>query len=424
MMGKLNQLFAVKKTPELKVSEETNSEENEVQLRVTYYKSGFNSCVNSMGSPMNFLASLQNVYQSFEEQCRKQKEEQENLKKPYEEEKIRSQNELKNTETAILLAQEKQEIIDGKINDAKKEIADVKNNPGNYGIDISRRPKAQFFIGLILLLPITIYLFVFYISASYSAMFKVFDNDSLSAAIFDAQSLNNAMKASWLEGVLVITIPFVFLGLGYIIHMITKGKGFKNSARLVALFLVTFLFDALLAYQIEKKIYDFNKTIDSAPYNLKIALGEAEFWMIIFAGFVVYLIWGLVFDLTMKEYENIDKIKGFIKAKQEELKRLIEDKTKVSEKIEELIQKSSEIKGKIIELQSKIDGFILPIKKYLHYHSQYKEGWFQAISKEIALSHERQQELLEKCEEVANNHLQKLGLLDGDFQQLVYSKIS
>ena len=69
MMGKLSQLFAVKKTPELKVSEETNLEENEVQLRVTYYKSGFNSCVNSMGSPMNFLASLQNVYQSFEEQC-------------------------------------------------------------------------------------------------------------------------------------------------------------------------------------------------------------------------------------------------------------------------------------------------------------------------------------------------------------------
>lgn len=423
-MGKLNQLFAVKKTPELKISQDINSEENESQVRVTYHKSGNNASIDAMGSPINFRACLENVYHSFEEQCRKQREEQENLKQPYEEEKIRSQNELKNNETAILLAQEKQEAIDEKINEAKNEIADVKNNPSNYGIDISRRPKAQFFIGLVLLLPITIYLFVFYISASYSAMFKTFSDDSLSAAIFDDQALNNAMNASWLEGVLVITIPFVFLGLGYIIHMITKGKGFKNSARLVALFLITFLFDALLAYQIEKKIYDFNKTIESPPYNLKIALGEAEFWMIIFAGFVVYLIWGLVFDLMMKEYENIDKIKGFITAKQEELKRLIEDKTKISDKINDLIQKSSEIKGKIIELQSKIDGFILPIKKYLHYHTQYKEGWFQAISKEIALPHDRKQELLEKCENVANEHLKKLGLLDGDFQQLVYSKIS
>lgn len=424
MMGKLSQLFAVKKTPELKISENSISEENDTQVRITYHRSGNNASIDAMGSPINFRACLENVYHSFEEQCRKQEQEQENLKKPYEEEKIRSQNELKNNETAILIAQEKQQDIEGKISEAKKEIADVNNNPGNYGIDISRRPKAQFFIGLILLIPITIYLFVFYISASYSAMFKVFDNDSLSAAIFDAQALNDAMKASWLEGVLVITIPFVFLGLGYIIHMITKGKGFKNSARLVALFLVTFLFDALLAYQIEKKIYDFNKTIDSPPYNLKIALGEAEFWMIIFAGFIVYIIWGLVFDLTMKEYENIDKIKGFIKAKQEELIRLIEDKTQISEKIDELIQKSSEIKGKITELQSKIDGFILPIKKYLHYHTQYKEGWFQAISREIALPHDQKQELLERCEEVANNHLQRLGLLDGDFQQLVYSKIS
>ncbi|MFT3918156.1 ABC transporter permease [Cloacibacterium sp.] len=423
-MVNLNQLFTLKKIIPLPNSEDSNSEEKETQVRVTYYQSGFGAAQKAMGNPINFKACLQNVYTSFEEQCRKQKEEQENLKKPYEEEKVRNQSELKNLETAISIFEEKKIETVNKINEAKKDIEEVKNKPEKFGLDISKKPKAQFYIGLFLLLPITIYLFVFYISATYSAFFKEFSNDSLTAAIFDAQAFNNAMKAGWLEGILVITIPSVFLGLGFIIHMIQKGKGIKNTIRLVVLFITTFLFDGLLAYQIEKKIYEFNKTTESAPYNLKIALSEAEFWMIIFAGFVVYIIWGLVFDITMKEYENIDKINGFITSKQEELKNLEHEKTEITEKINDYLQKTSEIKGKIIEIQNKIDGFILPVKKYLHYHNQYKEGWFQAIVSEIALPHERQKEILENCENISIEHLKSLDLLDPSFQHLIYSKIS
>ena len=72
--------------------------------------------------------------------------------------------------------------------------------------------------------------------------------------------------------------------------------------------------------------------------------------------------------------------------------------------------------------QSKIDGFVFPVKEYLNYHHQYKEGWFQAIGTEIALAKREKEELLEKCEEIANEHLKELDLLDSDFQNLVYSK--
>ncbi|WP_379085156.1 hypothetical protein [Pedobacter sp. UC225_65] len=193
---------------------------------------------------------------------------------------------------------------------------------------------------------------------------------------------------------------------------------------MIALFIVTFLFDGLLAYQIEKKIYDFNKTPDSLPYNLKIALGESEFWMIIFAGFVVYIIWGLVFDITMKEHENIDKIKGHIKTKFEEIKLLETTKNEIIEEINNLKKKTVEITGKIAELQSVIDGFVLNLKQYLLYHHQYKEGWFQAVTSEIALPQQKQTEMLEQCENIANEHLRKLNLIDPDFQNIVYSKIS
>lgn len=420
----IKKLFLTKKDEMPKSDAVLMDESEDQRIRITYYQSGYGAALKAMGGPINFRACLENVYESFEQQCRDQEIQQARLKQPYIDEKTRKQGELKSTETAISIFEEKKQVLIEKINQTTNEIEDVKHHPEKYGVETSKRPKAQFYIGLFLLVPITLYLFVFYISATYSAFFKDFSNDSLTAAIFDAQAFSNAMKAGWLEGVLIFTIPSVFLGLGYVIHMMQKGKGLKNVFRMIALFITTFLFDGLLAYQIEKKIYDFNKTPDSAPYNLKIALGEAEFWMIIFAGFVVYIIWGLVFDITMKEHENLDKIRGHIRTKLEELKSLEASKNEVLAEIDQLRKKVVEISGKIAELQATIDGFVFNIRQYLLYHAQYKEGWFQAVSSEIALSQQRQTEILEQCESIAHEHLLKLNLINPTFQNVVYSKIS
>lgn len=419
----IKRLFATRKREETSLSI-VDEEQDEQRIRITYYQSGYGAALKAMGSPLNFKACLENVYTSFEQQCREQEIQQKRLKQPYIEENARKQSELKATEAAISIFEEKRAHIVEKINMAKHDVEHVKHQPEKYGLDSTKKPQAQFYIGLLLLVPITIYLFVFYISATYSAFFKDFSDNSLSAAIFDAQALNKAIQAGWLEGVLVITIPSVFLGLGYVIHMVQKQKGIRNFLRLAALFVITFLFDGLLAYQIEKKIYEFNKTLESSPYNLQIALGEAEFWMIIFAGFVVYIIWGLVFDITMKEHENMDKIKGFIKTKMEEIGQLEVSKNELTEEINNLRKKTVEITGKIAELQAIIDGFIMNLKQYLLYHNQYKEGWFQAVTSEIALAQANQTKMLEDCEAVANEHLRRLNLIDPNFQNIVFSKVS
>ncbi|MFV8339807.1 ABC transporter permease [Flavobacterium sp. LB3P21] len=421
-MKSLTQLFSLKKVDEAPKNDIDENENDREQIRITYYQSGFAASIKATGKPIVLKACLQNLYMSFEDQCRKQKLEQDRLKQPYREEQEKNRTELKKCEAAIGIYEKKEQDLNDDINQIKSEIVEVKRNPDKFGIEDGKGLKAHFYIGLILLLPITLYLLVFYISASYSAFFKEFSNDSLTAAIFDADALTNSFKASWLEGVLVITIPFVFMGLGYVIHMVQKVKGIKNIFRIIGLFITTFLFDALLAYQIEKKIYEFNKTTDSSPYNLDIALGEAEFWMIIFAGFVVYIIWGLVFDFVMKEFENIDKIRAYIRGQKEKLIDLEKLTTEYSNKVNDFKQQMVTINGKISELQSKIDGFVFPVKEYLHYHHQYKEGWFQAINTEIALPYKEKTELLENCDTLSIEHLDKLNLIDPDFQHLVYSK--
>jgi hypothetical protein len=424
-MEKLNKLFSLKKVLSDKKEETQNIDQpDEVQVRITYYQTGFGASKQAEGKPSIFRACLDTVYHTYEDQCRKQKEEQQKIKQPYIEDKQRQESELNNARTALSINEDKLIDINEKVNEIKHDIENVKNNPQQYGITQTKQPHALFYIGLILLIPITIYLFVFYISATYSAFFKEFSNDKLSAAIFDAQAFSNAMQDGLLEGILVVTIPSVFLGLGYIIHMIQKGKGFTNLFRIAGLYILTFLFDGLLAFQIEKKIYDFNKTLESQPYNLKIALGEAEFWMIIFAGFVVYIIWGLVFDLVMKEFENIDKIKGFIRGKQQELIRVEEQKSKILVETESIKTRISAIKGTIEELQNKIDGFILNIKQYLLYYSQYKEGWFQAIARELNYNPEKRSEIIQECENISIEHLTKLNLISPNHQHVIYSRIS
>ncbi|WP_379085153.1 hypothetical protein [Pedobacter sp. UC225_65] len=224
----IRKLFITKNSEEPKTIVQENEEQDEQKIRITYYQSGYGAAQKAMGSPINFKACLENVYGSFEQQCREQEIHQGKLKQPYIDDKTRKQSELKNTEAAISIFEEKKQQVIEKINAAKNEVEDVKNHPDRYGVETSKRPKAQFYIGLLLLVPITLYLFVFYISATYSAFFKDFSNDSLTAAIFDAQAFNNALNASWLEAILIFTIPSVFLGLGYVIHMVQKGKGSRT----------------------------------------------------------------------------------------------------------------------------------------------------------------------------------------------------
>lgn len=417
-MGAIKKLFKLKNRSTAASNE--NTEEAREQIRITYYQSGYAAATKASGNALTFGVGLKNLYNSFEDLCRKQLNEQDRLKQPYKEQQEKERTELKKRETALSIYDEQLQTLISTIDDRKHEMVDVKQNPEKYGIDVDKRPKAQFYIGLGLLLPITIYLFVFYISASYSAFFKDFETDSLSAAIFDANALKLSLTHGWLEAIFIITIPFVFMGLGYLIHMFQKTKKIMSYVKLAALLLLTFMFDVILAYLIEKKIFEFDRILGQT-FSPTEAIESVNFWGIIFAGFVVYLIWGLVFDFVMKEHENVDKIKAFIRHKKEEIKNAQIKKESLLSKIEDLKKEVTSINGKISELQSKIDGFVFPVKEYLHYHYQYKEGWFQAINEVLAMPFKTKEDLRYNCETVSDNHLKELNLEGLEIQNVVFT---
>lgn len=178
-------------------------------------------------------------------------EKQKNLKESY-------VNEQKNRETeikALTVSHEtKEEQVKSKntevenhqhiIEGLKAEILDLPRNPEKYNVKASKGASAKFWIGFILLLPISLYLLTFYISTSYSAFFKSFDAKStVIQSVLDAQAFSKAWNEGAIEGAFVTLIPFVFLGLGYLIHMFWENKTRANYIKLGLLFIVTFIFD-------------------------------------------------------------------------------------------------------------------------------------------------------------------------------------
>ncbi|MBL7559846.1 ABC transporter permease [Olleya sp. YSTF-M6] len=419
-MGAIKKIFKLKNSEPSNFLTDTTGEARE-QVRITYYQSGYGASKKAEGNPVTFGVGLHNLFNTFENLCRKQLNEQKILKQPYIESQERERTELKKRETAKSIYEDQIKGIEDKIDKAKFEIIDVKQYPDKYGIDSDKRPKAQFYIGLFLLLPITIYLFVFYISATYSAFFKDFETDSLTAAIFDSNAFAKAISDGWLEAIFVGTLPFVFMGLGYLVHMFHKIKGWKSIIKIASLYVLTFIFDVILAYLIEKKIFLYDAVLGQ-QFSPADALGSVNFWGIIFAGFVVYIIWGLVFDFVMKEHENVDKVKVFILNQKETIKNAIKKKGELTILVDTVEKEITAIKGKITELQAKIDGFIFPVKEYLHYHYQYVEGWYQAINSELQFPIKQLDEIRENCEVVALKHLENLNLKDLEVQNIIYEK--
>lgn len=236
------------------------------------------------------------------------------------------------------------------ISEKKNKLEEIESN-GDKGEN--RMAKLNLWIGGIITLLITIYLFVFYSSASYSAFFKIINaNVSTTEACFDGQAWFLAFKDGLMEFLFVTLLPVLFMGLGYVIYQYGQKQGIEKYIKATILYGITFIFDTLLAYQISKKIYiAISQTQLAAvpPYNVSFAIQNGDFWIIIFCGFIAYVIWGLVFGFAMKSYELLDS-KNF------EIKNL-------KKEIDDLQKDSKDINTNIINLKNKIVTIDADIKQ-------------------------------------------------------------
>ena len=151
------------------------------------------------------------------------------------------------------------------------------------------------------------------------------------------------------------------MGLGYCLHIFSAQKSKGKYLKLAAILSITFIFDCILAFLIAKSIYDteaLNMLGDLPPYTLSMAFSEVNFWAVIFCGFIVYLIWGIVFNIAYTAYDNLHSNKAEIEVLKIKLASIKQKIAEIEGAIALIKKKLTDLNGKKAALQQSINNNI------------------------------------------------------------------
>ena len=333
------------------------------------------------GLDVNLASILANLHEQFDQNDRQQS----TLRKQKEAEIEAVSNEIEHR-------QAERDVLQGKFTEKKNRIDELKHeiyllHTSPEELHLPEPSRLALWISGIILVFLTVYFFVFYSSAIYSAFFKTFGGDDdaiISRAIFDGQAVVKAWHDGFTEVVLITTLPAVFLGLGYIIHQFQKSKSKGKGLRIGALIAVTFLFDFILAYGISKKMYDLAKDAvvgkELPDYSLSKAVVDVDFWTIIFAGFVVYIIWGLLFDFFMESHRQSNKVGAAITEREKQIDEKQTECAALDTQVAQVVEAIKNLISQRYQLQAQKGGILIPAREWANYLMEFCDGWLAWMS--------------------------------------------
>lgn len=353
----IKDLFTLKKNaepqPELANTEAKRQGE-------TYVQYGKRICGMVNASETALATSIQKIYNQERQAQAKDGIRQNELKEKAKGELAKVEIEIEATQNNLDNEAAKLNAEKGNKDDVETEIKRLKAAEGQ----VNKSAKTKMIAGIIILIPLTLYLFVFYSSTFYSAFFKDFSEAAdlgIKAAMFDAQTVSHAFNSGITELLFVLSAPIIFMGLGYCLHVFNSQKSKSKYLKSAAILSITFVFDCILAFLIAKSIYDteaLNMLGDLPPYTISMAFTEVNFWAVIFCGFIVYLIWGIVFSMAYTAYENLHSNKAEIEALEVKLNSIKQKIAGIESAIILIKKKQTELNGKRAALQQSINNNI------------------------------------------------------------------
>ena len=348
-------LFSTRK-PQETIVPQAQSQNNSESRRQgeTYEQWGTRICGIVTGRLTALPPYLQKVYNSI------YNEQAENIKLQ-ETARANTQAEIERKNEEIRVINEKIENSNQNIEETNKKIDELKAERQEIKSGrekVNKEQRLKLIIGMIIIIPLTFYLFLFYSSTFYSAFFR--DPSSMTTvmnSMFDSNALANAYADGLAELGFVLSAPIIFLGLGFALHFFSVQEGKTKYLKMTAILLVTVMFDCILAYKIGEQMHTFGIIIGQYPigeeYTVSMAFHDINTWAVIFCGFIVYVIWGIVFDMCMSAYDKMDlnktrlenikkEIENFeqeIKAERDNILNLRQQETNANNSIRDLMAK-------------------------------------------------------------------------------------
>lgn len=345
----------------------------------TYYHYGSRICGLVHAENPALAPFLTKIY--IQERKRQQDDEnlQGEIKEQIRKEITRLETEKQKQENNLNNLQEQEKGANKNIEEYKNEKIKLKAEEGTK----NKRANMMMWLGIIILIPLTIYLFIFYSSTFYMGFVmspdEVTDELGLGTAMFNPQALSNAWNKSITAFCFVILVPVIFLALGFLLHFFSAKPGVEGKIKAALVILITFSFDCILAFKIGDTLYYIDSLTnmgEHVPYSISKAVNDVNTWAVIFCGFIAYIIWGLVFDLVITGYENRSSNKRQIEAIDLKINNENANLKEISNQMAELKNKiiglEGEIRMKQIELNHKVVYYIDAIKEAL---GDFFAGW-------------------------------------------------
>lgn len=220
---------------------------------------------------------------------------------------------------------EKQDKIDVR----REELLDIRKKYENDPEAMKREAFSpfKFIISTFILVMLTGYLFFFYVSAAYRALYT--DFEAIASRIAAGLGTGSIMPqpaelADALQyNFLLFLVPFVFYAFGWAFHVLLELKHKYKYVFLGALIGVTFFVDFLLAMLIHNNLDHAKELMGLATRSWT---ADPAFYMILFLGFMVYILWSILLDSVIREWAkrmitvNLKKIVKHLRNDIKELK--------------------------------------------------------------------------------------------------------
>lgn len=335
-------------TKTINFMEEKILEKNEEKVRIAHHAYGFKSAQHAKSRPEAVVNFLDNVYETFIEE---QKLDAKGIKDRIDKlraEVQQSRTKKHETQAEITTCESLKSEKDKQIEDLELEKIEVRKGEGETGDTI------PFVIGAFITILLTLYLFTFYSSSGYAALYGVKEGEV-------SWISNPFAEISGGSIAIVILFPVIFLGLGFLIHdaleknkkLVAQNKPQKFMT-IGALLFITLLADAFIGYKISQGVHnnEFNAGLTQKQWEFSMIFTDINFYIVLLLGFVVYVIWGFLLNFVLSH--------SFLKTESERTKILLENiNRKIEEKRAELASIISRINNSsnlMLALDDEISG--------------------------------------------------------------------
>ncbi len=379
----------------------SNNQEKAVHQieRVNLYDFGYEKSGNVKGDPeifrsyLNRIANGDLVEENYKGLTDDEKKERREQIKKLEKDQLDAESNNSKVEAEI-------QVKEKKVDEFRQELLKIREvqNSDHEKIKKETFSTFRFSLNLFILIALSVYLFFFYVSAAYKALYVDFEKvaDNIAQGIGTGSimpgpyELAEAIQYNYL----LFLVPFVFYAFGWAFHIILELQQKIKYALLGLLIAVTFTVDFLIALIIHNNIETAKELMGLSTTKWS---ASPTFYIILFLGFLVYIIWSILLDSLLREWDK-RKITGNIR-------KIIKHLRADIEILQARIHPVQPVKDQIAVYREDLDTVMYGnLKKYVE---QFSSGWV------AYLSPDNMRAVKERCLGIKKDFEDKLGIRPG-----------